>query len=575
MATFLNDTFTDTDGTALTAHTGEVGATWTRQTGSDNPTVAINSNKVSSVGFSQSALYHASGTPANANYSVSAVFDDPGSSAFYGPGARMVSGQSTGYFAVYFNTVLRIYKRVNGTLTGIGNTVLFTPSAGVVYTITITVQGPYISAQLQRASDSFYLGRDGTFQAAQVAPVTAYDTTITAAGLAGFWIDTATGLSSISAADVSAFPAAPTAAVPLTNPNVFFSPYNWWSDGTGAMASNNIFGSSTYALTNNCGAYIKTKLVVPAGGGTCYVAVGTDHNGGYSSSANWPTLQYSVDGAAPTSALLSSGQTQISLGSLTAGTHDVFVWFKSIGQYNIDRWGGALPANAVRIYGFDGPVGLTSAAPRLFSKRAIAYGDSITEGLNALSTASNNSGQQSGYTWIHMLAVALGAEVGVIGFGSQGDVLGGIGGVPAANVTYGLYMDNRSRLVSGALSPEPDYLISNLGENGVNTSAYTALLAAMRTTAPNAKLFALTPFNGNDPLTGVTLPSGASYVIDITGAAKTGGQFDQITGFGSPNHPDLQGSAAIAARLVEKITPFITSGASTGASFGTFGSGRL
>ncbi len=45
--------------------------------------------------------------------------------------------------------------------------------------------------------------------------------------------------------------------VAVTNANLYFSPYNWYSNGGGALAANNVKGSSTYALSNTPGAYLK------------------------------------------------------------------------------------------------------------------------------------------------------------------------------------------------------------------------------------------------------------------------------------------------------------------------------
>jgi hypothetical protein len=69
MAQFVNDTFTDTTGTALASHTGETGATWTLLAGSAT-TKLIESNTLIAAG--SRAIYKASGTPASADYEVHA-----------------------------------------------------------------------------------------------------------------------------------------------------------------------------------------------------------------------------------------------------------------------------------------------------------------------------------------------------------------------------------------------------------------------------------------------------------------------------------------------------------------------
>jgi len=47
---------------------------------------------------------------------------------------------------------------------------------------------------------------------------------------------------------------------PVTDANVFWSPYTWYSDGVGAVQPNNINGGSTFAQSIYYGAYLKTKF---------------------------------------------------------------------------------------------------------------------------------------------------------------------------------------------------------------------------------------------------------------------------------------------------------------------------
>jgi hypothetical protein len=69
MAQFVNDTFTDTNGTTLASHTGETGATWTLLAGSNYQKI-IESNTLIAGGAR--GVYKASGTPASADYEVHA-----------------------------------------------------------------------------------------------------------------------------------------------------------------------------------------------------------------------------------------------------------------------------------------------------------------------------------------------------------------------------------------------------------------------------------------------------------------------------------------------------------------------
>lgn len=645
MTTFLSDTFTDTNGTALGSHTGETGATWTQQTGAAGVNT-IQGNALYGPA-SGNGIYYCSGVPASADYTVTAPFTFGSSTwpSIFGVGGRMSTSAQTGYFGIWFNSggFFQLYKYVAGTLTQIGSDRTATKAADT-FTLSLIMTGTTIALRVQRSSDSQWLVGNSTWSATPGDAISATDSAITAAGRAGMWLAgtnsntgymgsilsedsstasmtasptviatngtgievtltgtstawtggttfTVSGVTGVSktAQNVASGTSATitlttgsstgtltisdgtisttvtvTGLVSITDANVYASPWNWYSDGAGAMGANNVKAGSTFIMSNNPGAYVKTKLDVPSGGGTCYIEVTTAHHTGFGSAANWPTLQYTVDSGAVQTALLSSGQTQVSLGSLSAGEHTVVVWFKSIGEFGIDLWNGASPPNAVKLHGFSGPAGIVSAAPSLRTNTALFFGDSITAGFHNLSADADNDGQNAAYTWAQIVAVALDAEAGIVGFGGQADSVAGIGNVPVATTSYALYSAGKSRLVAGLFSPAPDYIIVNWGENGVNNANYTTLLANIRTAAPSAVIFLVDPFNGNDSLASVTLPSGNSYRIDM---ARNGDLLDTITGYESPVHPDIPGSANIAARLVAEILPLLGSG--TGPAFGS------
>lgn len=69
-ATVVNDTFTDANAVALTAHVGEIGATWAHYSGANAG--AIQDNRVFG---GDAGAYIASGVPLSANYYVEALID--------------------------------------------------------------------------------------------------------------------------------------------------------------------------------------------------------------------------------------------------------------------------------------------------------------------------------------------------------------------------------------------------------------------------------------------------------------------------------------------------------------------
>lgn len=170
MATFLNDTFTDTDGTLLSAHTGELGATWTIHP-TQTTTIQVVSNRVRSSSTSATvAWYYASGTPATADYDVEVVVYVASSTAEFSLGGRLdtVAGTQYEMQAQGTSSVYRLRRVINGTSTTIGSAAnTFVPGTSV--TMKLEMRGDQISAY----ADGVRI----------IGPIT--DTNITAVGKAG------------------------------------------------------------------------------------------------------------------------------------------------------------------------------------------------------------------------------------------------------------------------------------------------------------------------------------------------------------------------------------------------------
>lgn len=170
--TFLNDTFTDTNGVLLENHVGEVGATWTKHTGWAG-VGTVQANRI--WGGSGEAHYYASGVPLSPDYDVTATIFDVSNQdvTLCGPMGRMVVGTNTGYaaFVILSGGVTYVYlkKFVNGTATDLANNSTITALVvGSSHTLTLRMQGSSLAALW-----------DG------VSVVTTTDTAITAAGRAG------------------------------------------------------------------------------------------------------------------------------------------------------------------------------------------------------------------------------------------------------------------------------------------------------------------------------------------------------------------------------------------------------
>jgi hypothetical protein len=185
MSQFVHDTFTDADGTLLTSHTGETGATWARYPGYTTD-ATITSNRVRGNGAADAEVHYASGVPASADYDVEAVVkvvsllagDIP---QFMARADHTVSaGSDTFYFVRYFNDGAEWFlgKAVGGAFTDLGS---YSQSYSASDSTT---------ARLELRGSSLSLLIDGT------ARISVTDAAISAAGrvaLAPYHSDAATG----------------------------------------------------------------------------------------------------------------------------------------------------------------------------------------------------------------------------------------------------------------------------------------------------------------------------------------------------------------------------------------------
>jgi glycerophosphoryl diester phosphodiesterase len=138
MAQFASDTFTGADGTELSAYN----PAWTNRlrNGAEN-CVLTDANRVR--GPNNNNEYYHSGTPASADYSVSAdcyiaSFVSTISASVF---ARASTTVSYGYFAtLYLGTGIRLYKQTSGGFSQLG-TYAYTFTAGTTYNLKLSVSG--------------------------------------------------------------------------------------------------------------------------------------------------------------------------------------------------------------------------------------------------------------------------------------------------------------------------------------------------------------------------------------------------------------------------------------------------
>lgn len=175
MAQFASDSFTDSDGTLLSAH----GSSWTRHSTGSSPSsgIAITSNRARNTTAATDGAYYHSGSPASADYSVSAdvyvVSTDNTNEA--NVLARVSTSAATWYMARLLNTGStsanwQVYKRVAGTFTQLGSNVAQTIAASNSYSLRLECIGTAIKL--------YTLGSGS-------AAISVTDSAISAAGKAG------------------------------------------------------------------------------------------------------------------------------------------------------------------------------------------------------------------------------------------------------------------------------------------------------------------------------------------------------------------------------------------------------
>ncbi|NNN32954.1 G-D-S-L family lipolytic protein [Streptomyces sp. S3(2020)] len=179
------------------------------------------------------------------------------------------------------------------------------------------------------------------------------------------------------------------------------------------------------------------------------------------------------------------------------------------------------------------------------------YGDSITQGVMALCDVNTSDCADGTAAYPTLVADALHASLTQVGFGRQGVIQTGNGGVPAASDAYGWnFAASRADTDRGA-----DAIVVNQGTNDTAwgpdefRTAYRAYLDKLRTAAPHARILALRPFNGAhaEDIAAVVaeLADARIEFVDSTDwLSAADGDFNGTV------HPSAQGHRKAADRLI-------------------------
>lgn len=355
----------------------------------------------------------------------------------------------------------------------------------------------------------------------------------------------------------------------------FFSPYNWYSDGAGALSSNNIKASSTFAWTNTAGAYCKFKVVVGSDADASgNVSLRMDRSMLSATVAQNPSIGVSVNnGPLTLSTLVVSTDTNVRqslVTGLAAGTHEIKVWFKALDLNTTgDRW--STPTRIVKVWGIEADYSATLSLPTLGTKKLLVFGDSQFEGADAIGTGLLVADTDATQTMGILFAQAFDAEYGIVSFGGIGWSRG-IGNVVAsssapsfynatdANEAWHRYASGKSRLVTGAFSPVPDYIVTDLGGNDSSPAQadITACLDEWRTAAgTSCWIFGVPPLAQQNVATitaafaGVADTAKTKYLTPaLTITISTASLWSNDAGAGS-QHLNVRGHARWAAETIK------------------------
>jgi len=279
------------------------------------------------------------------------------------------------------------------------------------------------------------------------------------------------------------------AVIPATDVNLLkgLSPYNWVC-----------LADSISSTVNGASVTVKFK-------GTRQVAVqvATD-NLATKVPARFPIIAWSVNGAVAQSHQLAAGEPTV---LLSAGIADpqIELYLKGMSPFE-DRYSGDVPGNALKITGFAVDQGGATVSPALPAKIWLNIGDSIMSGDGA--AYAKGQGRPPDDAWAasedgrasygYLLAQHFGYREARIAYGGY-NWAGGMAGVPALGTLIDQRTSTVSRLIDGKLSPPPDVVLINLGENGAPAdTAVTEALAKLRSRVdPATKILVMIPVSGS------------------------------------------------------------------------------
>jgi lysophospholipase L1-like esterase len=263
-----------------------------------------------------------------------------------------------------------------------------------------------------------------------------------------------------------------------------------------------------------------------------------------------------IDGGQPEQYTVDRSEIDFTPVPLSDTAHQVELAVKDVSEL-ANRWSPPMQS-ALGVTGFRLASGGRLLAPPPAGKINMEfYGDSITQGVLATGPFLGPNGSDGTKSFAYLTARAFQANANQVGFGAQGVLRGGNGGVPAAGDAFGW------NYAGSPASPQlsPDVVVVNQGQNDSFDDPepfrklYAAYLSDIRAAYPDAWIFALRPFGFGgevspraDDIRAVVgaLADPHLVYVDTTGWLNAGDFTDQV-------HPTVAGHRKAADRLIPVI----------------------
>jgi lysophospholipase L1-like esterase len=214
-----------------------------------------------------------------------------------------------------------------------------------------------------------------------------------------------------------------------------------------------------------------------------------------------PVVEYSIDNGPYHAVPLTENDSVYTLplpdGLDVGAEHRIEVYFR-VADLTQNRWTASTAHLRLAGFRMDHGYSLLPTSPR--PRKAIGYGDSITEGVGVdglFSSWQNLTTNNARMTWFPIVAASLDCEYGQLGSGGHG--VSRTFELPPLNRTWDHYDSKSSRLTEARIVPEPNYVFCALGTNDFDcdiTADYTTWLSSMRNACPCARFFCIVPVLG-------------------------------------------------------------------------------